>query len=201
MTISTRLHQPWLVLMTLFTLFIGLSACGPGSGESPDDAPPTLEITDGPEEVTTDSSASFSLSCNRDEGCDFECALDGRQFQSCQSPVTYDSLDDGQHFFEARATDADGRRSDVAIWEWTIDSAPPEIEDLTGPPEATNASDAEFEFSCTKENCEFFCAIDGQTPSQCESPTTYDELADGDHIFSVYAVDDLGTEGPPTQWE
>ena len=97
---------------------------------------PDTEITLGPEEETTETSATFEF-----EGFElldgtpvdqFECALDAGEFAPCTSPHTIAGpLGGGVHVFHVRAVDPDGNR-DISpdFYEWMIlgaeDTTPPD---------------------------------------------------------------------------
>jgi hypothetical protein len=76
-------------------------------------------------------------------------------------------------------------KSAAALPDTVIDSAPSS---------ATNSSSATFSFHSTITPATFECAIDGGTPAPCDSPVTYDGLADGSHSFSVVATAASGTD-------
>jgi hypothetical protein len=55
----------------------------------------------------------------------------------------------------------------------------------SGPAEATTASSATFTFSADQEDALFECSVDGAAPEACTSPTSYTDLVDGDHTFTL----------------
>ncbi|MFA5050709.1 MAG: DUF2341 domain-containing protein [Patescibacteria group bacterium] len=72
--------------------------------------------------------------------------------------------------------------------EKTKDTIPPEIS-LTQKPEIlTNLDTANFEFSINEEGG-VFCKIDEQNFESCFSPQIYQNLAEGNHIFYLKAID------------
>lgn len=78
-------------------------------------------------------------------------------------------------------------------------------EDLTvtvtdGPDEYTAETEAEFTFECDlEEGCDFECRLEDDF-EDCSSPTTYTDLADGDHTFEVRATAG-GATGSPAAWD
>jgi N-acetylneuraminic acid mutarotase len=60
------------------------------------------------------------------------------------------------------------------------------------PPGATQSPAPVFGFSCNYASCSFECDLDGGGFSICFSPHGYTGLADGQHLFSVRAVDVSG---------
>jgi DNA-binding beta-propeller fold protein YncE len=93
-----------------------------------DRTPPNTTIDSGPSGTTNDASPSFTFSSS-EPGSSFECRLDSNQeadFQSCSSPKSYNSLADGAHTVDVRATDAVGNTDQTpASRTWTIDTTPP----------------------------------------------------------------------------
>jgi len=86
--------------------------------------PPETTITSGPPNPTNQTTATFTFTCN-EEPCTFECQLDAGGFSSCASGIIYNSLADGSHAFEVRATDlADNTDLTPAAYTWTIDVPP-----------------------------------------------------------------------------
>lgn len=63
-----------------------------------------------------------------------------------------------------------------------------------GPASLTKETSATFVFSASKQNCAFKCVLDSQPEEDCESSKTYQSLAEGQHDFSVYAINQIGEE-------
>jgi hypothetical protein len=82
-------------------------------------APGTL-LTDHPPSVTGSQSATFSFTAT-EEPATFECSLDGRAFTSCSSPITYISLESGDHVFLVRARDRARNVDQTPVsWRWRV---------------------------------------------------------------------------------
>lgn len=89
--------------------------------------PESATISDGPQPYTQDRSAEFEFFSN-DGPKDLECSLDHEGFDPCESPVLYEDLADGTHFFRVRAVgDGDNPNRLVAEWAWIVDGSAPEI--------------------------------------------------------------------------
>lgn len=166
-----------------------------------DDVPLTVTIVSGPEEWTNSNEAHFELSCNPSERCEFQCSHNQAPLQPCEASTSVDNLDDGEHTFSAIAVDGDGLESEPAVWNWNIDTVPPEVVDLNGPESPTSEQDATFEFACSKQDCTFECSHAGGSFDACESGITYQDLFDGDHTLEVRAIDSLGNVGDAAIWE
>ncbi|MGH2724087.1 MAG: Ig-like domain-containing protein [Actinomycetota bacterium] len=157
--------------------------------------PPQTAIGDGPDELTNSTEATFTFQA--DEAVDgFQCDLDGTGFEACDSPKTYEGLADGTHTFSVRATDLAGNLESTATWTWTIDTVAPAATIDDGPQGAVATAAATFSFS-SELGATFECDLDGAGFTACSSPQGYAGLADGNHTFSVRAIDEAGNTGAP----
>jgi hypothetical protein len=91
-----------------------------------DTTAPQTSITSKPPEVTTSSSAKFNFAAN-ESGASFECKLDDGSWVECSPPLTYSSIESGEHEFLVRATDtAENVDNSPAAADWTVEEpAPP----------------------------------------------------------------------------
>jgi hypothetical protein len=120
----------------------GSGGGGGGGGTGDGTLPPVASITDGPAVVTSDTSATFTLTADQDS-VSFLCALDGAVPSACSSPVTYSGLADGSHTFAVSATGGAGKVGPTAIWSWTVEAVAPTDEVGTDPePGATTPEPA-----------------------------------------------------------
>jgi hypothetical protein len=128
-----------------------------------------------------------------------ECRLDTARWRRCGNPKTYLGLALGRHVFRVRARAANGRRSSVNRFTWTISETPPPppptIE--SGPDGSTTSTDATFQFAVA-DGAAAECRLDGGAWLPCSSPVVYVGLAVGTHVFCVRAVAADGTVGPAT---
>ncbi len=159
-----------------------------------------VEITDGPEELTAQSEATFEFGCDQAAGCEYQCRIGEEEFQECESPATFEELEDGAHQFEVVATNDEGIESGPESWEWTIDTTAPEIDILAAPPQETEQGSAYFEFECSnKPECTFECALEagGDTGDweSCSSGHSVEGLVNGEYTLYIRATDSLGNEG------
>ena len=110
----------------------------------------------------------------------------------------YQDTDKNQNDFEIQFPSPKAQNQtfrDIILPETIIDSKPSEL---------TNQTQASFEFSADKQDCNFICQIDEKEPKTCSSPKQYTELSDNIHIFKVYAIDSFSNsdETPAEyQWE
>lgn len=96
-----------------------------------DTTAPVSEITSGPSDPSSHTSATFAFTGPADTR-DFACAIDDGPFSECASPVTLASLDVGPHTFRVRAIDKAGNvQREPAAWTWRIAYALSGLDDVT----------------------------------------------------------------------
>lgn len=99
-----------------------LGCGGSDTASTPTEVPLTLSapvITPVVESANQDAYAIFDFSS--EHGASFECQLDGRDITDCASPQYYIGLESGSHQLNVWAL-LDGKRSESAEYEWTINS-------------------------------------------------------------------------------
>jgi hypothetical protein len=172
---------------------------------------PLVTIDSKPPAVTNQSLASFSFSATG--ASRYQCSRDGAAFSLCTSPQVYPALGDGSHTFAVRTLSAGGTPGAATEYGWIVDTVPPQTTIASGPPASSQSASATFAFTSSEAASTFTCRLDGAGFVPCTSPKTYAGLGDGDHTFSVQAVDQAGNVdasapryawhisgvGPPTQ--
>ncbi len=159
-----------------------------------DNVAPETTIDSGPTGSVSNTSATFNFSSN-EAGSTFQCQLDGGGFSSCTSPVTYNSLSQGSHNFQVRATDPAGNTdASPAVRSWTVDTIAPDTFIDSGPSGFVSSTSATFTFSSNESPVTFLCSINGGVYSLCTSPATYNGLAEGARTFGVRALDAAGNQ-------
>ena len=159
---------------------------------------PTVQIVATEPSASPSSSNSREISFAASESAKFECSLDSAAFTACESPVRLSGLGEGSHLFEVRATDAAGNTGPVASVSWVTDLTAPVIKlgSIQPAPGHTNASEFKVEFS-SNEPAKFFCRIDGDDETECESPLTGSFAEDGRHTVEITAEDYAGLRSTP----
>ncbi len=159
-----------------------------------DTAPPDTAITGRPYILSNSASADFIFSSSEPQST-FECAFDGNAYVPCISPQSYTALSEGPHAFAVKAKDASGNPDPTpALYSWTIDMTPFDTMITSTPDDPSNTGAASFGFISTKAGAAYRCKLDDDGYSACVEPMKYAELAEGDHVFSVKAIDAYGNE-------
>jgi len=128
----------------------------------------------------------------------FECRVDGGAFEPCTSPyLTDDSLSDGPHTFDVRATDAAGNLGPVSSRSFVRDTTPPAAEIASGPTGTVENAQSTFAFSSNEPGATFECRVDDGDFEPCISPFTTPALPPGPHTFEVRARDAAGNASAP----
>ena len=149
--------------------------------------PPTILTT--PPNPSGSSNATFTF-LDADPMATFLCQMDGDAFTACQSGVQY-TLADGSHTFGVKAVDSTMAESDVVSYTWVIDTTPPPAPSITATPSSSDDTPT-FKFTDSEDGVNFRCKLDGHAFAGCSSPKTYAHQADGAHVFTVRAIDEVG---------
>jgi hypothetical protein len=163
-----------------------------------DTTPPPPPAITGPANPSNSSGASFVFA-DADPTVSFHCRLDGNGFPTCANPQSFSGLADGMHTLRAIAVDAAGNESSVSSYTWAIDTKPPPQPSIvSGPPQPSGTSDAQFAFADSEAGVGYRCQLDGANFLACSNPQTYSGLADGTHTLVAEAVDAAGNVSEPT---
>jgi hypothetical protein len=126
-----------------------------------------------------------------------ECRLDRGGWKPCANPKTYRGLRLGVHEFRVRAKRANGHRSKVNRFTWTIVSGPrPPAPAIWSRPDSDTAStEASFDFDVADRNSAE-CRLDANGWTPCDSAAVYVGLSIGTHTFCARAIGEGGVVGP-----
>jgi parallel beta-helix repeat protein/predicted outer membrane repeat protein len=185
---------------------------------------PITTIDLAPAEFTTLFEAVFVFSSNEPD-VRFECSLDGAPYTPCGNEpemieanyfvieYEFEEFEVGQHTFRVRAIDLEGLVGEPAIHTWTIGGLlttvtsgpayiPPEAPGEPAEGGETEETSATFTFVSNIADSTFRCSLDFGPFVPCDSGTiTYTDLAIGEHVFRVYAIDPEGAEQiEPTEY-
>ena len=150
-----------------------------------DATPPTVAITGGePANPTSSSSAAFAFTASDPT----QCKLDSGAFAPCISPAGYVGLPDGSHTFTVKATDTAGNTAEDS-YTWVVDTTAPTVAIVGGPAALSNTRSPSFTFTTTDPAQ---CKLDDGAFTACTSPMGYSNLPDGQHTFTLKAIDAAG---------
>jgi hypothetical protein len=147
---------------------------------------PIVRIDSHPKPVAQSSTARFRFAANR-RRARYACSLDRHAYVPCTSPKTFSSLMNGAHMFAVKTSVAHVW-STPARYRWSV-AVRPDVSLDDGPYSPTTSRSAVLWFSSGDEHATFRCSLDGSAPASCESPTTYEAVAPGSHVFAVEARD------------
>jgi hypothetical protein len=83
----------------------------------------------------------------------------------------------------------------TASWSVDLSNAPPQL--TAAPPPLSSSNSASLVFA-GKQQSTFTCSLDSAPFAPCTSPVELNELAEGDHSFSVRQIDITNRTSPPT---
>ena len=153
---------------------------------------PSISLDSAPSIWSNDTSPSFAFS-TADPQAQLRCRISTEATRSdCTSPKTFPGLTDGAYWFRVLAVSRFGAESEVIRWDWNVDTIAPDVRIDSGPSGTVSTDSAVFTFSSTDATPRFRCRLDTAAESNCASPRTYGQLADGPHLFRVRALDRAG---------
>lgn len=159
--------------------------------------PPDTTIVSGPPARSNLHAPTFTFSASR-AGATFECSLNSAAFTTCTSGQSFPNLSEGSQYLRVRAKDSGGTDATPAEWRWTTDFTLPTVQLFasgTGVVNYTTSTTATFNFSVNDAGAAGVvaqCQLDGGAFANCTSPYTQANLAEGNHVFGVRALDVAG---------
>ncbi len=152
---------------------------------------PEARLVERPREASRARAATFQFSAS-ETGASFECALDGVDFEPCESPRRFRRLDDGEHRLAVRATGISGVAGEPDVYEWIVDTRAPRTRFTRAPSPATRARSARLRFAANERDVRFSCKLDDSRWHPCTSPESLANLTEAPHRFAVRAHDRAG---------
>ena len=171
--------------------------------------PPSTDIGGAPDNPSSVNSADFTFTS--EAGATFKCQLDSGAIEDCNSGSKgYTGLNDGEHTFRVRATDALGNVETAEntnpggnTYTWTVDASsdPPPQTEITKPPKKTGTDRTpKIKFKATPPTgATFECTIDNDETTPCTSPYTMPRLSFGRHKIEVVATGPGGPDETPAK--
>jgi hypothetical protein len=152
---------------------------------------PDVAISSPTEGETTAPAGDIVFTATDDTGpVTTTCAIDADTPVSCTSTFAFSGLIDGSHSATVVATDGVGNAAQ-AVRNFVVDAAAPDTSITDSPDSLTSSTDASFSFE-SDETGTFECKLDAASFAACTDPDTYSGLLDGQHTFSVRAIDQYG---------
>lgn len=167
---------------------------------------PTVELTQMPPALTNQTSATFAFdgkdNLSLPASLVFKAGLDGAPLAVATSPISYSSLALGSHTFQIEAIDDAGNISTVLSYVWVIDQTAPTVMITQALPPQTQSTSAVFAFIGSDDitltdQLVYQTSLDGAPFTTTISPTPYDGIAEGPHVFKVQAIDQAGNVSDP----
>lgn len=153
---------------------------------------PVVTITNAPISPNADTTPTYTFTVTG--ATTIECGVDG-VFVACANSFTTGVLADGSHTFVVRALDAVGNPGSDSR-TIVVDTTGPTVAIVTRPANPTNSTTGTFTFTVSEGSPT--CKLDGGGFTACVSGISYTSLADGNHTFTVKAMDALGNPGSAT---
>jgi|GEM_PF-5629030 len=173
---------------------------------------PDTFITSGPDTLTSSTTATFTFAASVEIVGVYWCALTVGEAQptesdwaECDATTTFEGVTNGQHTLWVYAVTLAGVADPTpATWTFTVDSDQPETVITAGPDLHTTADEAAFTYEDPNDSSIdiFVCRLDGADWFACAGGTaTFEGLADGQHVFEVYAINALDVADlTPARW-
>jgi hypothetical protein len=156
---------------------------------------PETQITGGPTGYTNNRTPSFDFDSDQPHST-FVCGLSGEASGRCSPSRDFGPLADGSYTFSVFARSGDRIPDESpATRAFTVDTHAPTATITSAPDALSNDNTPSFVFR-SSEMGTFQCRMDGGAFAPCASPRAL-HVGDGNHTFSVRAVDRAGNLSAP----
>jgi hypothetical protein len=152
-----------------------------------------LSFVQTPDLFQVGDTADFNIDVSDHTDVTFECLFQGDVWESCVFPFALTDLGEAVYSFKIRAIDAAGNVSEVLSYTWEQNNRPETSFSQTLPDSVTLVESA-FSFQASEQGASFRCQLDEEDPFDCTSPYVWSNLSNGQHQFSVFAIDSYGAE-------
>jgi hypothetical protein len=164
---------------------------------------PLIDITQRSSATTGDGSATIVFSAtDLSSGIgSIECSLDSGKFETCKSPLSFKDLATGTHNLILRAKDLAGNLSLETKISWNFDPTLPSVK-LDPVNSFSKSKNISFRFSGQAgvsggTISTYKCQLDEGALTACVTGVAYSNLPEGEHKFSVLAVNSKGVSSAP----
>jgi len=150
---------------------------------------PDTRIVIGPGSgVVGASSFTVAGSAGDRQVVELRCQVDDLPAARCDAAFTLTDVAIGRHVLTATAIDEAGYGDlTPATWTWSVAASGPQPVMGSAPADPTDQRTATFSFS-GPGGARFECSFDGGEFDPCTSPTSYPDVAAGEHTFQVRAT-------------
>jgi hypothetical protein len=184
------------------TFILAFSEIGGDPLFADDAATPDTFIDDRPDMYGQDDTPEFAFHSD-DAGAEFECSLDGVDWETCTSPFAAPgTVSEGWHNFRVRAVLLDVVDPTPVVLNFKYDTTAPVAEVEEVGTEAAVTSAPKFAFSSDDEphvELSFACSVDAGAYSPCTDGLELSGLSVGAHSLAVIATDLAGNvQASPT---
>ena len=132
------------------------------------------------------------------------CSLEEDQsFSECENKLYLKALSEGTHSVAYSAIDRAGNKSEPVSIQWRTDLTPPRVHFHKVPPKLSNLSDFRMQYYAEDESgiAGFNCSFNRASYKSCLAETQIEKLKDGQHLFTVMAVDKAGNYSQPIEYD
>lgn len=167
-------------------------------------AAPTVMITRMPDAYSNVVNPTFEFVGTDDSGplARYECSVDNGTVVACTSPHTLSNLSNGARRFSVIGVDAAGNRSAPAIYNWVVDTVAPTLSLTSTPSAVSNVRNPAFVIAANDASGidQLECQLDSGAYEACTANKSYNNVADGDHLFRARARDRAGNVSNPVSF-
>ncbi len=170
-----------------------------------DTSAPDTFVLAGPQNPSQTDVGAFVFGTNVANPSAWFCAIDPAgatpteaEWFACGPTWTWNDLSEGSHTVHVYVVNEVGTADPTpATYTWTVDTIPPDTNIGSGVGAVVCDSSVTLTFSSAEEGATFMCRLDAAAFAPCNSGSvTYGELAEGEHVFQVAAVDNNGNADP-----
>jgi HD domain len=155
---------------------------------------PVLTISQAPTGTVRSANATLTYAVD-DPRATVWCSIDGAAATACNGPVNLGGLPSGPHTVSLYATDPAGNSSGNASASFTIDNTGPVVSFTATPPASSASRTVTVSFTTDDPASVAWCSLDGNAAQACSGSVSYNNLSNGSHSISVYAIDAAGNRG------
>ncbi|MCY1021801.1 adventurous gliding motility protein AgmC [Pyxidicoccus sp. MSG2] len=168
---------------------------------------PGTNILTRPELFDRSENSRFTFA-SEESGVGFECKVDASDFLACDSTFVTERLDEGPHTLMVRAVDQVGNQDESPeTYSWTVDDTAPALPtvDFPGENSLVETRTPQFRGSAEGGASEVVIFVDGTERGRVSVDeagqwrfTLPEEIPNGEHSVSAYAVDQARNESGRT---